>query len=471
MASRDWAGALQSPTGGSESAPERRCFVRSWLRSAALGGAVLACAAVEASNRLAGIRIHDWPESTRVVVSTEDVASFKVFRLENPHRVVVDLFNTRAAKGLPVPATDSRLVDRIRSSPRFRSNYRIVLDLVQQADHREQVLGPTDEHRHRLVIDLFPVDDGERHGVTEVKPPARDRDVIVAVDPGHGGKDPGTIGAGRVQEKQVVLAIAREMRRAIDAMPGFRTVLIRDGDYFVDLRRRFEIADRAGADMFLSIHANAFRKSSVNGAEVYVLSARGASRETAKFMAERESRPEVVGGFGRVSLHDVDESVARIVVDLSMDSKRDKSVELGEAVLGALAGTVTLRRERLYEKAFLVLRSPSLPSILVETGYLSNPHDRRLLTDPAHQRRIAKAIAGGVRNYAAMHAPEGTLLASMMESGTVRYVVKRGDTLSGIAERYGTSTRLLLARNDIPSRDRILAGRVLLIPVGKASGS
>ena len=302
-------------------------------------------------------------------------------------------------------------------------------------------------------------------------PPARDRDVIVAIDPGHGGKDPGTTGGGRVQEKHVVLAIAREMKRALDAAPGFRTVLIRDGDYFVDLRRRFEIADRAGADMFVSIHANAFRKSSVSGAEVYVLSARGASRETARFMAERENQPEVVGGFGRVSLHDVDESVARIVVDLSMDSKRNKSVKLGESVLGALAGTVTLRKERLYEKAFLVLRSPSLPSILVETGYLSNPGDRRLLTNPAHQRRIARAIVSGIRDYASMNAPDGTLLASMVESGTVRYVVKRGDTLSEIAERYGTSTRLLLMRNNIPSSDRILVGQVLFIPFGKASGS
>ena len=433
-------------------------------------GAVLAGTAIEASNRLAGIRLHDWPESTRVVVSTEGVASFKVFRLENPHRVVVDLFDTRTANGFSIPVIDSRLVDRIRSSPRSRTNYRVVLDLVQRADHREQVLGPTGEHPHRLVIDLFPVQ-GERLGATELTPPVRDRDVIVAIDPGHGGKDPGTTGAGRVQEKHVVLAIAREMKRVLDATPGFRTVLTRDGDYFLDLRRRFEIADRAGADMFVSIHANAFKESSISGAEVYVLSARGASRETARFMAERANQPDVVGDFGRVSLHDVDESVARIVVDLSMDSKRNKSVKLGESVLGSLAGTVPLRKERLYEKGFMVLRSPSLPSILVETGYLSNPRDRRILTDPAHQRGIARAIVSGIRNYASMNAPEGTLLASMVESGTVRYVVKRGDTLSEIAERYGTSTRLLLMRNNIASSNRILVGQVLFIPFGKASGS
>ena len=430
---------------------------------------VAAAETAGAANRLEGIRIHDSPDSTRVVLSTRDVASFKVFRLENPDRVVVDLFDTRPGKDLSIPTAKSRVVDRIRSSPRRRINYRVVLDLGRRADHREQVLGPTGGYRHRLVIDLHPAD-GQRGDAAEVTPPARDRDIIVAVDAGHGGKDPGAIGGGRLQEKRVVLAIAQALRRELDASPGFRTVMTRDGDYFLDLRPRFEIADRARADIFVSIHANAFRRSSVNGAEVYVLSARGASRETAKLLADREGGAGAASGFGPVSLHDVDESVARIMVDLTMDSKRNKSVLLGEAVLGALAGTVKLRNEHLYEKAFQVLRSASLPSILVEVGYLSNPGDRRRLASSAHQRRLARAIANGVRDYSYMNAPDGTLVASMNEAGALRYVVKRGDTLSEIAARYRTSTRLLLLRNDLPSSDRILVGQILFIPFGKASG-
>ena len=468
MASREWAGALRSSTTANRRRPGHRwAFLYRALPAVV---ATFASTAAAGANQLEGIRLHDGPEATRVVLTTADIASFKVFRLESPDRVVIDLFDTRPARRFSVPPVDSVVVDRIRTSPRQRTNYRVVLDLARRADHRQQVLAPTAPHAHRLVVDLHPVD-GEGGSAREVTPPERDRDVIVAVDPGHGGRHPGTIGVGGVYEKHVVLAISRELKRALDRMPGFRGVLIRDGDYLVDLRRRFEIAHRARADMFVSIHANAFRVASVHGAEVFVLSSRGASRETAKLLAEREDGTEVEDGFGPVSLHDVPESVARIMVDLSMDSKRNKSVELGEAVLGALAGAVTLRKKRLHEKAFQVLKSPSLPSILIETGYLSNPREARLLTDPAHQRRLASAIAGGIRDYATLNAPEGTLLASMNESGTLRYVVKRGDTLSEIAERYRTSTRLLRLRNSIASSDRILIGQVLFIPFGKASGS
>ena len=430
--------------------------------------AAIVSTAVAGANRLEGIRLHDGPDSTRVVLNTADVATFKVFRLENPDRVVVDLYDTRPAGGFAVPSVDSRVVDRIRSSPRQGSNYRVVLDLVRRADHRELVLGSGESHSHRLVIDLYPVvEDGKR--LSEVTPPQRDRDVIVVIDPGHGGEHPGAVGVGGVYEKHVVLAMSRLLKRELDAMPGFRGVLTRDGDYLVDLRRRFEIAHRARADMFVSIHANAFRLKSVYGAEVFVLSPRGASRETAKLLAERGEGS--ANGFGPVSLHDVDESVARIMVDLSMDSKQNESVELGEAVLGALSSVVTLRKKRVHARAFQVLKSPSLPSILVETGYLSNPTEARRLTDPAHQRRLARAIADGIRDYATMNAPEGTLLASMNEAGTLRYVVKRGDTLSEIADRYRTSTRLLRMRNNVASSDRILVGQVLFIPYGRASGS
>ena len=470
MESRDWAGAQKLSITVNRSRTSWRPLAR--LRVDAILGAVaavFAAASVGAANQIVSIRHHEGPDATRVVVSTTDVASFKVFRLDNPHRVVIDLFDTRPAMSFSVPAVDGRIVEGVRTSPRRRVNYRVVLDLRQRVDHREHVLAPDGSRVHRLVIDLYPVD-GEQDLATGVVPPARDRDIIVAVDSGHGGNDPGAVGAGRVYEKTIVLAIARQLKRELDALPGFRTVMTRDGDYYLDLRPRFQIADRAGADMFVSIHANAFRKSSINGAEVYVLSSRGASRETAKLLADREGGAEGAGGFGPVSLHDVDESVARIMVDLSMDSKRNKSVLLGEAVLGALAGTVKLRKEHLYEKAFQVLRSASLPSILVEVGYLSNPGDLRLLTNPAHQKRLARAIANGIRNYAYMNAPDGTLVASMNEAGALRYVVKRGDTLSEIASRYRTSTRLLRLRNNLRSSDRILVGQVLSIPFGKASG-
>ena len=436
-----------------------------------IGAFAVSCSVVVgAANELDGVRVHDQADSTRVVLSTENTASYKVFRLRNPDRVVIDLFDTRPTAGFFLPNMGSRVVKGIRSATRDRTNYRVVLDLNERMELTNFVLGPDAPHRHRLVVDLSPLD-AERKPVAEVTVPDRDRDMIVAVDPGHGGGDVGAIGVGGVYEKNVVLAISRELKRSLDAMPGLRAVLIRSGDSKVQLRRRFEIADRQVADMFVSIHADHFKLSSVNGAHVFVLSDRGATSETAKLLAERENRSDLVGGFGPVSLEDVDESVARIVVDVSMDSKRNKSVELGEAVLGALDGTVRVRKARLGERGFAVLKSPSLPSILIETGFLSNPREARLLADPGYQRRLARAIANGIQNYAIMNAPDGTLIASLNETGTLRYVVKRGDTLSEIASRYRTTTNLLRMRNAIARSDHILIGQVLLVPFGKASSS
>ena len=469
MASRDWAGALNSPiTANSTTTPTVPPGRSVTLPILTL--IVLLCSAPETvANELDGVRIHDAPDSTRVVLSTADAASYKLFRLDNPERVVIDLFDTRAASGFSLPATDSRVVKGIRAASRRGTGYRVVLDLDGGAELRELVLAPIAPYRHRLVIDIYPAERPVKPSV-EVTVPARDRDVIVAVDPGHGGEDPGAIGVGRVIEKRVVLAISREVAKNLDAMPGIRAVLIRTGDYYVPLRRRFEIADRSHADMFISIHADAFRKSGVSGASVYMLSERGASSETAKLLAERENRSDLVGGFGPVSLDDVDESVARIVVDLSMDSKRIASVELGEAVLGSMAQTAKLHKKRLGEAAFQVLKSPSLPSILIEAGFLSNPGEARRLAEVGHQRRLARAIANGIRDYAHMKPPDGTLLATMNEAGSLRYVVKRGDTLSEIAQRYRTTARRLRMRNDIAT-DRILVGQVLVIPFGNASGS
>ena len=423
-----------------------------------------------AANQLNGIRLHDAPDSTRVVLDTSEASSYKLFTMRRPLRVVIDLRDTKPS--FEAPSFESRVVKRIRSSVRRKRNYRVVLDLRQEAQAKELVLKPIAPYGHRLVIDLFPASGGAPSR-EPVRAPGSKRDVVVAIDPGHGGEDPGAIGTGRIYEKKVVLAIARAIKNELDAMPGLRGALVRDGDYYVPLRKRIAIArgEEVRADLFVSVHADAFRLPSVRGASVFALSERGASSEMARWLAASENRSDLIGGVSGswVSLQDVEAPVAQVLVDLSMDHKMEASIELGEAVLGALAGVAKLHKNRVEQAGFAVLKSPDVPSILVETGFISNPDEARRLANPGYQRRIADAIAEGIQGYLLRNPPPDTLLASLSETGVLRYVIKRGDTLSEIAQRNRVSMRSLRAVNSLTG-DRIGVGQVLLIPFGGSGG-
>ena len=425
-----------------------------------------------AANELNGIRLHDAPDSTRVVLDTSQAASYSVSVLRRPDRIVIDLRRTKAS-GRLVPKFESRVVKRIRSARRRANDYRVVLDLHQPAQPKELVLKPIPPYGHRLVIDLFPTAAGAPEPSSPLRSPDGKRDIVVAIDAGHGGEDPGAIGAEKIYEKRVVLAIARAVKKNLDGMAGLRAALVRDGDYYVPLRKRIAIArgEKVRADLFVSIHADAFRLASVHGASVYALSERGASSETARWLAASENRSDLIGGVSGswVSLEDVSKPVAEVLVDLSMDHKMEASIALGEAVLGALAGVTDLHKKHVEQAGFAVLKSPDVPSILIETGFISNRKEARRLADARFQRRIAAAIADGIQGYLLRHPPQGTLLATMSEAGTLRYVIKRGDTLSEIAQRNRVSMRRLRALNSL-STDRIRVGDVLLIPYGQGGG-
>ena len=429
----------------------------------------LLLATAASANQLNGIRLHDAPGSTRVVLDTRAAASYKLFTMADPLRVVVDLQGTKVARGFAPPKVNSKVVRRIRTARR-RGNYRVVLDLRQAARPKELVLKPIAPYGHRLVIDLYPTaaDGSAADGLVPApvaRPPDGKRNVVVAVDAGHGGEDPGAVGAGRVYEKKVVLAIARRVKRNLDAMPGISADLVRTGDYYISLRGRTHIArQKMRADVFLSIHADAFRLPSVRGASVYALSERGATSEEARWLAAGENRADLMGGVEgeSVSLDDKDPMLAGVLMDMAMHDKRVRSLALGEAVLGALGGVVRLHKRRVEEAGFVVLKSPDVPSVLIETGFLSNPDEARSLATAGHQRRIAGAIAAGVQAFLLRDPPEGTLLASM-GGGTVKYVVKRGDTLSEIAQRNRVSLGGLKALNGIVG-ERIRIGQILLIP-------
>ncbi len=431
------------------------CFV--------IAAGVLQAAAIHAAT-LKSVRMHEAPDATRVVFDTSAEVKYKIFTLEDPYRVVVDLQNTAPRSGFDpaVVAVGRDRIESLRAAPRDGS-YRVVIDTKTPLDPEAFTLKPIDPYGHRLVVDLF----DPNHAAPQVAlPPSKNRDVVIAIDAGHGGDDPGAIGPRKILEKQVVFQISQRVRSKLNALEGFKPVLIRTGDYYLAHRERTQLARNKRADLFVSIHADAFRQADVKGASVYTLSDRGATSETAAWLAERENRSDLLGGVGHVSLTDKDPVLARVLLDLSMDANRSQSIDAGEAVLANLGRVTKLHKRRVEQAAFLVLKSPDMPSILVETGFISNPDEARRLSQKEHQENIARAIATGIEQFMRENPPPGTLLAARTPSGEDwRYTIVRGDTLSTIAERYGVSSRVLRAHNGLAS-DTIKVGQVLVIPGG-----
>lgn len=428
---------------------------------------MLALAAVgvaAAPARIEGVRMHEAPDSTRVVFDVSGPVDFELFTLDNPRRVVIDMAGVRPRSGFDpsIVHTGGARVTALRASPRG-SDYRVVLDLARPVKPSSFTLQPVPPYGHRLVVDLYAA--GQSRPAPAVPVADERRDVVIAIDAGHGGDDPGAIGPGRIREKDVVLSIARRLASRVDAMPGFRAALIRNGDYYVPLRDRIRKARAARADMFLSVHADAFKSPGVSGASVYTLSDRGASSETARWLAEKENRSDLIGGVGDVTLGDKDDVLAHVLLDISMDANRSASFRAGARVLGELGRVATLHKHRVEQAGFVVLKAPDVPSILVETGYISNPSEARRLNSSAYQERIATALAAGVHNFMDEHAPPGTLVAWRREhgSGNRRYTIVTGDTLSEIAARYGISTRRIREVNDLAG-DVIRVGQIIVIP-------
>ena len=404
--------------------------------------------------------MHQAPDHTRVVFDTSAPVEYRLFTLERPRRVVVDLRDTRVQRGFEAPRAKGDVVERVRRARRPRGAYRVVLDVSREVTPRHFTLQPVPPYGHRLVVDLYMP---EPEGQAPRDEPEGLRDVIVAVDAGHGGEDPGAIGKGGVYEKNVVLSIARRVKDRIDRVDGFRAVMVRDGDYYISLRKRTAIARDHRADMFVSIHADAFTSPRVRGASVYALSESGASSEMARWLADRENQSDLIGGVGPVSLDDKDEQVRSVLLDLSMDGSLRASLAAGESVMGSLSGVSRMHKRRVEQAGFAVLKSPDVPSILVETGFLSNPEEARLLATASHQDKVARAIADGIRGYLLRNPPPDARIAAAGHRG-MRHVIERGDTLSELAQRYRVSTAMLRSFNGLRG-DRIRVGQVLLIPV------
>lgn len=403
------------------------------------------------------------PDQTRVVFDISGPVQHSLFSLRNPDRLVVDISNAAVTQPLAGLDFSKGVVEGIRSAARNGRDLRVVLDLRHGVRPKSFLLKPNAEYGDRLVIDLEQDQAGVRQPVKRLQQdPAAAREIVIAIDAGHGGEDPGATGRNGTKEKEVVLAIARRLETLVQRTPGMRAVMVRDGDYYIGLRQRVAKAREQRADMFVSIHADAFRDTRARGASVFALSQRGASSEAARWLADRENAADMVGG---VSLDDKDDVLASVLLDLSLTGTIEASLELGDYVLKQLKHIGRVHKSRVHQAGFVVLKSPDIPSILVETAFISNPGEERKLRDAAHQERLAQSIMRGIEGYFDRNPPPGTRLA---QAAARRHVIARGDTLTGIAQRYDVSLTRLRSANGL-TRDILRVGDVLTIPTGSDS--
>ena len=456
----------------------------------AVVGLLLTALAVDAvaETKVNSVRLWRAPDNTRLVFDLTGPVQHSVFTLTAPDRLVIDINGATLGAPLNV-ATANTPITAMRSAQRTPTDLRVVIDLKKAVTPKSFTLAPNAQYGNRLVVDLFdnPADAAPPPPpptnvatvpavpVTPTEPalklppaPAGKRDTIVVIDAGHGGEDPGASGSRGQREKDVVLSIARELQRQVNGMKGFRAELTRTGDYFIPLRGRTEIARKKGADLFVSIHADAAPSAAAFGASVFALSDRGATSETARWLADSENRSDLIGGAGNVSLDDKDRMLAGVLLDLSMTASLTSSLNVGQKVLSNIGRVTPLHKQRVEQAGFMVLKSPDIPSILVETGFISNSNEASKLSSSSHQQALARSISSGVRQFFQQNPPPGTYIAWLRDSGKIAqgprdHRVNPGETLAMIAVRYQVSPATLRSANNLKS-DELKIGQTLTIP-------
>lgn len=442
---------------------------------------------------LTTLRAWQAPNQTRVVFELSGPVKYEVFKVSNPERVVVDLEQVNGHDALKLAQVVDERVSEMRYARRGANGLRVVLQLSRPVAVKDGLLPPAEAYGHRLVLDLLDRDapatsaataDSPGSGTRGVAPaptplpvtatpkpastsklPAWRRDgVVIAVDAGHGGDDVGATGPRGTYEKDVVLAVARELAGLINQQPGMKAVLIRDGDYYIGLRERMERARARQADLFVSIHADAFHNPRVRGSSVFVLSNRGATSEAARWLAERENAADFVGG---LTLGGKDHQLRSVLLDLSQSASLETSMEVADAVLNALRSIGPLHFNRIQQAGFMVLKSPDIPSLLVETAFISNPEEEQRLRNAAFRRKLAGAIRDGIMTYFDDRELQRTSArageASDSPPARKQHRVSPGETLSAIAMRYEISADEIRLANSLDT-DTVRAGELLRIP-------
>jgi N-acetylmuramoyl-L-alanine amidase len=408
-----------------------------------------------------GVRMWRAPDHTRLVFDLSGPVKHEIITLSSPERVVIDISAASLKSSFDSLDFDKTPITKLRSGVRNKKDLRLVLDMNQAIKPRSFLLAASGDLHDRLVVDLY--DQKQKSSPVIISANnSKKRDIIIAIDAGHGGEDPGALGPGKLREKDVVLKISKKLKDKIDKTAGYSARLIRTGDYYIGLTKRRQLARQYQADMFVSIHADAFSDARANGTSVYALSPRGATSASAKFLAQKQNSADLVGG---VSLSDKDDVLASVLFDLSMTASLDASLDVGREVLTQIKQVSRLHKKQVEQAGFAVLKSPDMPSILVETGFISNPQESRRLNSSSYQYKMANAIHVGIERYFSSHPPDGTLIAwQQQNSGKGRqYVVSSGDTLSGIAQRYKVSVNSLKRTNSIAS-SKIRVGQKLKIP-------
>lgn len=436
------------------------------------------------ANSLKSLRVWPSPEETRVVIDLKSEADFSYFTLSSPSRLVVDLKNTNLATKLPVVVKDSPVLSKIRkSSPPDKSTYRLVFELKKSSKAELFKLSPTPggQYGHRLVIDLphgaaskgtttsTPSKPTVSKDINQVK---RQKDILIVIDPGHGGEDPGSIGPSRKYEKNATLSISKKLAAQLNAVPGIKTRLTRNADYFVNLNRRVAIARENEAHLLISIHADAFTTPQPRGGSVFVLNTRRANTEISRWIENKEKQSELLGGSGAAFTGNIaDKNVNQTLLDLQFSHSQKEGYKLATAILSEMGKVAKLHNSKPINTSLAVLRSPQIPSVLVETGFISNPTEEKLLFQRSHQDKLARAVTKAVVKYLKANPPEGIILSNATSStGSVsQHKVSRGESLSVIASKYGTSTQALMKLNNLKSSS-LAIGQVLKIP-SSAQGS
>jgi len=415
--------------------------------------------ALAGQTEVIGVRIWPAPDHTRLVFDLSGPAEHSLFTLPEPDRIVIDLKNARLRDNLSTDITKGP-VKGIRSGARNATDLRIVLDTKQTMRPKSFALKPYGENGNRLVLDLYHNNNKKERKVAKTARPTprkqaskKLRDVVIAIDAGHGGEDPGARGYRGTREKDVVLAIARRLEALVKKQPGMRPVMIRNGDYYISLRGRMKKARQKRADIFISIHADAFHNKKAKGSSVYTLSPRGATSEAARWLAESENKADLIGG---VSLDDKDDILASVLLDLSQTASLEASLDVADHILGGLKRVGKVHKRTVQSASFMVLKSPDIPSVLIETAFISNPEEERKLRSKAYQQKLAKALMKGISKYFNRFPPPGTHLAR-------RHVIQSGETLSAIAQQYRVPVKSLRDVNALQS-NTVKVGQTLQIP-------